>query len=89
MILHNHAVRAFHSRLALSSHVILRLNVVHKEYNVFLFLFFQDRWMLDYLCDFRQRLDRTADALSGSMRQPKRHRERSESEEEKWCRSFV
>lgn len=29
----------------------------------------QDRWMQDYLCDFRQRLDRRADALSGSVRE--------------------
>lgn len=37
--------------------------------------FSQDRWMWDYLCDFRQRLDRTADALSRRVReQHGRHR---------------
>lgn len=30
--------------------------------------FSRNRWMQDYRCDFRQRLDRTADALSGRVR---------------------
>lgn len=31
--------------------------------------FSQDRWAQDYLSDFRQRLDRRADALSGRVRE--------------------
>lgn len=37
--------------------------------NVSALSFSQDRWMQDYLRDFRQRLERRADALSGRVRE--------------------
>lgn len=44
--------------------------------NVSALSFSQDRWMQDYLRDFRQRLDRRADALSGRVREKHgRHRQ--------------
>lgn len=50
-----------------------RIFLTSLQHNVSSLSFSQDRWMQDYLGDFRQRLDRRADALGGRVREKHGH----------------
>lgn len=53
-----------------------RIFLTSLQHKVSSLSFSQDRWMQDYLGDFRQRLDRRADALGGRVREKHgRHRQ--------------